>query len=125
MKLFKTFVVHFDDNTTIRLTPTTTKQKVLDMLNWLSINQPWTTVTDGSSFYVRKTANNGFVIRSYDDKRRFESQYTRRNALAFASQYLKEFYIFLDRSTGTVRYSSIREARKAKRAYRDSLTFNE
>ena len=122
-KLFKTFVVTFDDKT-ITLTPTIQK-KVLSMLNWISINQPHTTVADGSSFNVRKTTKNGFVVYSYDSKGRIDGKYVKRNALAFASQFIEEFYIYLDRSTGTVRYSSIREARKAKRAYRDSLTFNE
>lgn len=119
-KLFKNFVVTFDDNTRIHLNAAT-QQKVLEMLNWLSINQPRTTIHDGSSFTVRKTAKNGFVVYSYDSQGRIDGRFIRRNALAFASQYIKEFYNFLDRSTGTIHYDSVREARKAKRAYRDSL----
>lgn len=123
-KLFKNFVVHFDDNSTIHLNASTQK-RVLAMLNWLSINQPRTNVADGSSFSVRKTAKNGFVIYSYDSQGRIDGRFIRRNAIAFASQYLKEFYIFLDRSTGTVRYSSVREARRAKRAKKAALYENE
>lgn len=119
-KLFKNFVVRFDDNSTVHLNASTQK-RVLAMLNWLSINQPYTNVADGSSFLVRKTAKDGFVIYSYDSERRIDGKFIRRKALAFASQYLKEFYEFLDRTTGTVRYATIREARRAKHAYRDSL----
>lgn len=122
-KLFKSFVVEFDDKT-ITLNPKT-QQKVLDMLNWLSINQPKTVVKDGSSFTVRKTEKNGFIIYSYNPEGKYEFRAIKRNALAFASQFLEEFQSFLDRSTGTIHYASAHEGRKARRAQKEALYENQ
>lgn len=93
-KLFKPFVVTFDDDTILTI-GRKTMAKAIDMMAWLCANQPDVTLNDGSFFRVSKTLRGNFAIDSFDQKGRFEERYIQRKAIAFVSQYIEEFNAFL------------------------------
>lgn len=99
-KLFKPFIVTFDDDTTLTI-GNKTMSKAIDMMAWLCANQPEVTLNDGSFFRVSKTLRGNFAIDTFDSEKRFEERYVQRRAIAYAAQYIEEFNEFLDRQNNS------------------------
>lgn len=93
------------------------------MLEWLRKNQPQgLTWDDGTVDAVVNKFGRLFIKRTQYGKIKFLNEF---DTYYWAIQLLKEFRPFLDRVTGTVRYPSIREGRKARRAQKAALYENE
>ena len=92
------------------------------MLEWLRKNQPQgLTWDDGTVDAVVNKFGRLFIKRTQFGKIKFLNEF---DTYYWAIQLLKDFQSFLDCATGTVRYGSIREGRKARRAYKDRLYLN-